>query len=908
MNTNASIYKISVDNLDTKTNQIVSKYPNLFSSSAGKITNFQARLHLNEKATPKFFAARRVPFALKEAVERELDKQVEEGLLKKVDTSEWATPIVPVSKSNGNVRICGDYKITLNPVLHVDEHPLPTIEELFCAMAGGTKFTKIDLSKAYLQLEIHPDDQHLLTLNTHKGLYQPTRMMFGIACAPAKWQRFMEQLLHDIPGVSVFLDDIKITAESDERHLQRIDEVLKRLDSHNMRVNLQKSEFLKDQIEYCGYLIDREGIHKVKSKVMAIQAMKRPSNKDEVRAFAGLINYYGRFVMDLSTILYPINRLLQNNVPFVWAIDCENSFVEIKKQMQSDTVLTHYDPKLPVLLAVDASPYGVGAVLSHEYPNGTERPIQFASQTLSATQQKYSQIDKEAYAIVFGIKKFLQYLFGRMFILISDNKPLAQIFAPTKGLPTLTATRMQHYAIFLASFNYKIRVKKSKDNANADAMSRLPCGEECNYIEEIDCIETELITNLPVTVIDLAQATSKEKEVKILVESLKHGRECEAKHRFGIAQTEFTLQQGCLLRGIRVYIPPELRKKVLSELHTAHFGMVKMKTLARGYCWWNQMDGDIEGLVSNCGDCQSIRAEPLKVTHKHFWNTPCKPFERVHADFAGPFMGKYLFILVDAYTKWPEVHVIPNITASTTIQKCREIFAMFGIPNVFVSDLGTQFTSTEFQNFLKINGIQHKHGAPYHPATNGQAERYVRTFKNKLKTIKCQPGDMQREITKILLAYRRAIHPATGKSPAMAMFGRQIQSRLDLMLPKPDKIEKLNAPKHFTVGERVAVRDYLSNDKWQFGRILSKLGELHYDIKLDDERIWKRHLDQIRKIGDQIPEKKDSINDQNRPGTSASTSVIEAPGKTVEITPNNDLNLRRSNRSKKAPQRLGITK
>ncbi|XP_036346550.1 uncharacterized protein LOC118755849 [Rhagoletis pomonella] len=264
--------------------------------------------------------SRRVPFPLWEAVEAELDKQVSEGLLEKTDKSEWASPIVVVQKVEGKVRICGDYKLTLNPALRIDEHPLPTIDELFRNTAGGTKFTKIDLSKAYLQLQIHPDDRHLLTLSTHRGLYQPTRMMFGIACAAAVWQRFMEKLVGDIPGVTVFLDDIKLTAPDDATHLERLEEILRRLENHNMRVNLGKSQFLADRIEYCGYLIDKQGIHKMKQKVEAIQNMKTPTNKDEVRSCLGL---------------------LQNKVEFNWDAKCENALQSIKDVMQSDIVLTH---------------------------------------------------------------------------------------------------------------------------------------------------------------------------------------------------------------------------------------------------------------------------------------------------------------------------------------------------------------------------------------------------------------------------------------------------------------------------------------------------------------------------------------------------------------------------------------
>lgn len=193
---------------------------------------------------------RRVPFPLLQKVEEELDNQVRDGLLKKVERSEWATPIVVVRKKDDKIRICGDYKVTINPVLVVDKHPLPTVDELFSSMAGGEKYSKIDLSKAYLQLEVHPDDQQLLTLSIHKGLFQQTRLMFGFASAPSQWQRLIEQLLADIPGVKVFLDEIKITAKYDKTHLARLEEVLRRLDKYNMRINLSKSEILRERLNF----------------------------------------------------------------------------------------------------------------------------------------------------------------------------------------------------------------------------------------------------------------------------------------------------------------------------------------------------------------------------------------------------------------------------------------------------------------------------------------------------------------------------------------------------------------------------------------------------------------------------------------------------------------------------------
>ena len=334
---------------------------------------------MKEKADPVFIKARLVPFKLLPLVENEIENLVKANVLEKVNSSKWATPVVPVLKNNNKVRLCGDFKVTLNSALEIDEHPLPTIDELFANVAGGTLFSKIDLQNPYLQLEVAPEDRHLLTLNTHKGLYQCNRLLYGMASAPAIWQRTMENILQGIPGISIFLDEIKITGISDEAHLHTLTTDFERLREYNIKVNLEKSQFFKKEIEYCGYTINKDGLHKTDSKIDAINKMPRPTNVTEVRAFIGFINYYGRFIKDLSTILYPLNKLLCKGTKFVWSKQCQKSFELAKEKFQSKEFLAHFNPKLPLILATDASSYGAGAILSHVYPNGEERVIQYAS-------------------------------------------------------------------------------------------------------------------------------------------------------------------------------------------------------------------------------------------------------------------------------------------------------------------------------------------------------------------------------------------------------------------------------------------------------------------------------------------------------------------------------------------------
>ena len=212
----------------------------------------------------------------------------------------------------------------------------------------------------------------------------------------------------------------------------------------------------------------------------------RPNDVAEVRSFLGLINYYHRFLPRLSTVVHPLAQLLQKNHQSKWTEQCEIAFHKVKEMITSEQVLTHYDPSLPLRLACDAFPIGIGAVLSHVMHDGTERPIAFASRTLAKTEQKYPQIDKEALSIIWGVKKFHMYLFGRSFTLYTDHQPLTSIFHPRKSIPVVTAARLQRHALFLAGYDQTIEYKNTKVHSNADGLSRLPLVRESRDEEVVD--------------------------------------------------------------------------------------------------------------------------------------------------------------------------------------------------------------------------------------------------------------------------------------------------------------------------------------------------------------------------------------------------------------------------------------
>jgi len=871
---------------DLSLNGLMDTYASLFVQDGSAIKGFKASIKVKEDAKPIFFKARPVAYSLRESVEKEIKRLVAAGILYKVESSEWAAPTVNVPKKGNvnppDVRICGDYKVTVNRVIEDETHPLPTQQDLFASLVTREGvhpkiFTKLDLSGAFQQLELEDDSVKFMAINTHRGIFRYRRLPYGVKTAPAIFQSIMDQVLAGLENVVCFIDDILISSPTTEAHLKTLKLVFQRLKNYNMKLNKEKCKFLKGDIQYLGHHIDGEGIRPLKEKLEAIINAPVPQEEKGLRSFLGLLNFYGKFIPNLSTILHPMYELLKLEKAWVWSRECDEAFKQCKKALTSANVLSHYDTTKPLLLNVDASPYGVGAVLSHKEKDGSERPIAFSSRTLSSAEGNYAQIDKEALAIIYGVVKFHKYLYGRKFQLRTDHQPLTKIFGPKTGIPPLAAHRIQRWAVLLSAYDYEVEYVRSENNATADALSRLPVDSpESAHPCEVYCTVQE---ELPITAVSIASATIKDTVLSQVLDYTLQGwpsRITRDKYKpFFTRKDELTVEDNCILWGRRVIIPSKYREAMLEELHVGHPGMVKMKALARGYLWWPGLDADLEDCVRSCTPCNSVSRMPVRAPLVP-WSWATRPMQRLFIDFAEK-NGQHYFVLIDGHSKWIGAWAMGSTTSEKTIAILRNFIADFGLPEEIVSDNGPQFTSEEFKCFMTQNGIRHTRTPPYHPASNGAAERAVQTLKRALEKASMSPKSAQRPLPHVLanflFTYRNTPHSLTGKTPAELFLKRLPRTRLALVKPSlqakvlvkqaETKVshDRKSVSRKFELYDEVRVRQMRGGrEKWIPGKVIKINGPLTYIVRVIGGTNRFVHVDHLIPAWDNYKEREENQN------------------------------------------------
>ena len=779
--------------------------------------------------TPFKARAYRIPIAQAEIVENQVKAMLEMGVISK-SSSPYASPVVLVKKSDGTIRFCVDYRKLNNKTIK-DNYPMPLIEERLDSIFGSKVFSGLDLTSGYWQFAMSATAKEFTAFICHLGLYEFERMPFGLCNAGASFQRVMETVLNGLAFAMAYIDDILVHSVNHEDHLKHLRIVFTRLSEAGLKCKLKKCTFGFLETRFLGYVVSEKGIKMNSEKIDKIVNYPIPVSAKQMKKFNGLSSYFRDFIPNYTMVNEPLQKAALKSlkdpttkervvVAFKWTEECQQAFDKLKRIIAAEPILVHPDMSKLFRLITDASIVGLGAVLVQPNEKGIEMVVSFAARTLNEAERNYTTGERELLAIKWSVRKFRCYLYGRHFEVITDHKPL--IHVKTAKNPS---ERSLKWILELEEYDIAFRHRPGKLNVIADVLSRIdePPDEPIEWYhrnKSISHLKEEIAKTMTVNG-GMFDESDEEEEQVMCVGSIQS--DCIDKAKLTKAQNEDSeilemLNENAGSKGVffrrdkegtvfmvdpkrkfwRIVVPRRFRRYVLEACHDSlgggHMGRTKTLGKIASRFYWNGMSTDCARYVDGCETCNKTKSSrrpsaPLLISLPRVNN----PFDRVAIDFVGPLPttakgNRYILVLVDYATRWPEAFATKDMLATTVAEiLVKEILCRHGAPVELLSDQGRDFLANVVKEvcvFTKTKKIQ---TAAYHPQTNGLCERFNGTLTQILSAyVHDNQRDWDNLLPIALFGYRIAIQESTKRSPAELLYGRQIRLPLnwDLFLPK----------------------------------------------------------------------------------------------------------------------------
>ena len=858
---------------------IISKFPDVFEGLGCLPGSYE--IAIDHLVSPVKHAPRRVPVSIKTRVKEELDRLVNLQVITTVkEPTEWISSMICVKKPN-KLRICLDPK-DLNKAIKRPNYPIPNIDDILVKLSKAKLFSVVDCKDGFWQVKLTESSSFLTTFWTPFGRYRWLRMPFGISSAPEEFQRRLHEITAGLAGVEVIADDILIygAGDTDEQasadHDQNLINLLQRAKENNLKFNLKKLKLRQKSVAYMGHLLTSQGLKPDPSKVEAVRKMPKLVNVNDVQRFIGFVNYLSRFLPRLSDLCEPLRRLTDNNAEWKWTKVHDEAVETIKHLISCAPLLRYYRLEDEVTIQCDASQTGLGTVLLQ---NG--QPVAYASRSLTKTEQRYAQIEKECLAIVFSCERFSQYLLGRNKITVqSDHKPLETIFKkPLFSAPK----RLQRMLLRLQGYSLDVKYKQGCKMYIADFLSRsaLPLNREqnsrtndntsfvfftndhdkmCDSFENVNFSEDLAVTTKRYNQIE--SCTAIDETLQVLKATVLNGwpelkRDCpKLIHQYWPFRDEITTQDGILYKGQTVIIPTSMRREMLEAIHYSHLGIASCLRRARDVLFWPGMSAQVKDFISKCSTCNEYShrqcKEPL-LNHP----IPSRPWSKLAIDLFVYDSVNYV-VLVDYFSDFWEVAMLNNTMSTSIIDFCKQQFSRHGIPDILISDNGPQLKSSEFTEFARTWQFTHITTSPYHSQSNGKVESAVKIVKSIIKKSQRDKRDLWLSI----LDWRNTPTECMNTSPVQRLFSRRTKTVLpttsDLLTPKIEKGEnvtkllnnKRKKAKYYydrssrslrdlRVNEIVRVQPLNSKHVWKLGKVLLQYAPRSYVVEVDGKLITR---------------------------------------------------------------------